>query len=80
MVQEGIGWCKTISGLARSRCGDRWKLTLHMHLTVAAYNLRRFNGVLKSSFGLFLKECEWRFNTGSAANHLISLKKLTRTR
>jgi len=24
--------------------------------------LRRFNGVSKAAFPLFLKECEWRFN------------------
>jgi transposase len=31
----------------------------------AKRHLRRFNGISKSSFQLFLKECEWRFNTGS---------------
>ncbi|HLL91054.1 MAG TPA: IS1595 family transposase, partial [Tepidisphaeraceae bacterium] len=38
-----------------------------------------FNGVPKSSFLLFLKECEWRFNTGSASEQLKSLRKLTRS-
>ncbi len=45
----------------------------------AKRHLRRFNGVPKESFLLFLKECEWRFNTGSAANQLKSLRKITRT-
>lgn len=44
----------------------------------AKRHLRKFNGVPKESFYLFLKECEWRFNTGSAANQLKSLRKLTR--
>lgn len=45
----------------------------------AKRHLRRFNGVPKESFLLFLKECEWRFNTGSAAKQLKSLRKITRT-
>ena|SRR3984893_525213 len=28
----------------------------------AKRHMRKFNGVPKGSFGLFLKECEWRFN------------------
>ena len=31
----------------------------------AKRHLRRFNGVPKQSFYLFLKECEWRFNGGN---------------
>ncbi|MEM6553613.1 MAG: IS1595 family transposase, partial [Planctomycetota bacterium] len=38
----------------------------------------KFNGVPKRSFYLFLKECEWRFNTGTASDQLKSLRKLTR--
>lgn len=26
-------------------------------------HLRKFNGILQETFELFLKECEWRFNT-----------------
>jgi len=29
----------------------------------AKRHLRRFNGVPKENFPLFLRECEWRFNT-----------------
>ena len=29
----------------------------------AKRHLRKFNGIPKDQFGLFLKECEWRFNT-----------------
>jgi transposase len=43
-------------------------------------HLRRFNGVPKTSFHLFLKECEWRFNTGNASRLLKSVRKLTRSR
>lgn len=45
-VEEGFSWCKTIGGLARSRWVERWKLTQHMHLTVAAYNLIRMRKLL----------------------------------
>ena len=45
-VEEGFGWCKTIGGLARSRWIGRWKLTQHMHLTAAAYNLIRMRKLL----------------------------------
>ncbi len=31
----------------------------------AKRHMRKFNGVPKAHFGLFLKECEWRFNTPS---------------
>ena len=44
----------------------------------AKRHLRKFNGVPKDSFYLFLKECEWRFNTGSPANQLKSLRKLAK--
>jgi transposase len=39
----------------------------------AKRHLRRFNGIPKQSFHLFLKECEWRFNGG---NHRELLKQL----
>jgi len=29
----------------------------------AKHHLRKFNGIPREQFGLFLKECEWRFNT-----------------
>ncbi len=44
----------------------------------AKRHLRKFNGVPKENFYLFLKECEWRFNTGRIENQLKSLRKLTR--
>jgi transposase len=46
----------------------------------AKRHLRRFNGVPKQSFHLFLKECEWRFNTGTPEKQLESLRKLLRRR
>lgn len=39
----------------------------------AKRHLRRFNGIKKEHFYLFLKECEWRFNT---RNHQTLLKQL----
>ena len=42
----------------------------------AKRHLRRFNGVPKASFHLFLKECEWRFNLKNPTEQLKSLRKL----
>ena len=41
----------------------------------AKRHLRRFNGVPKKHFYLYIKECEWRFNYGSPKNLLIMLIK-----
>jgi len=40
----------------------------------AKRHLRRFNGIPKDSFFLFLKECEWRFNGGDHKSLLNQLK------
>jgi transposase len=37
--------------------------------------LRKYNGIPKQHFHLFLKECEFRFNYGSPKEQLILLKK-----
>jgi transposase len=37
-------------------------------------HMRKFNGIPRQHFHLFLKECEWRFNTGSVGR----LKKVTK--
>ena len=42
----------------------------------AKRHLRRFNGVPRQHFDLFLKECEWRFNIGAPNKLLADLKKL----
>jgi transposase len=41
----------------------------------AKRHLRRFNGIPKSHFPLFLKECEWRFNTPTPRSQLQQLKR-----
>ena len=41
----------------------------------AKRHLRKFNGVPKANFYLFIKECEWRFNFGSPDKLLIMLMK-----
>lgn len=46
----------------------------------AKRHLRRFNGVPKGSFPLFLQEAVWRHNTGTPENQLQSLRKLLRRR
>lgn len=37
--------------------------------------LRKYNGVPKKNFNLFLKECEFRFNYGSPKNQMNTLSK-----
>lgn len=41
----------------------------------AKRHMRKFNGVPKSNFVLFLKECEWRFNNPTPQAQLIQLKQ-----
>ena len=36
-------------------------------------HLRRFNGVPREHFHLFLKECEWRFNQSDQKSQLVKL-------
>jgi transposase len=42
-------------------------------------HLRRYNGVPRPHFHLFLKECEWRFNYGSPPQLLKQLKTWIKT-
>ena len=42
----------------------------------AKRHMRKFNGVPRQNFNLFLKECEWRFNMGTPKELLLDLKKL----
>ncbi len=44
----------------------------------AKRHLRKFNGIPKDQFGLFLKECEWRFNTPDPKEQLSLLKQLVK--
>jgi transposase len=41
----------------------------------AKRHMRKFNGIPKESFGLFLKECEWRFNNPDPQSQLKQLKQ-----
>ena len=41
----------------------------------AKRHLRKFNGIPRQNFGLFLKECEWRFNTPTAKAQLAQLNQ-----
>ena len=44
----------------------------------AKRHMRKFNGVPKAHFGLFLKECEWRFNNSDPLNQLSQLRQWVR--
>ena len=41
----------------------------------AKRHLRKFNGIPKEHFYLFLKECEWRFNNSNPKSQLTQLKQ-----
>jgi transposase len=41
----------------------------------AKRHMRKFNGVPKAHFGLYLKECEWRFNNPDPLSQLQQLKQ-----
>jgi transposase len=41
----------------------------------AKRHLRKFNGIPRQNFGLFLKECEWRFNNPNPQSQLIQLRQ-----
>jgi transposase len=43
----------------------------------AKRHLRRYNGIPRAHFELFLKECEWRFNYGPPRELLKSLRRWT---
>ena len=45
----------------------------------AKRHMRKFNGVPKAHFGLFLKECEWRFNNSDPSAQLSQLRQWVRT-
>jgi transposase len=44
----------------------------------AKRHMRKFNGVPKEHFGLFLKECEWRFNNSDPSDQLMQLRQWVR--
>jgi transposase len=44
----------------------------------AKRHLRRFNGIPKEHFPLFLRECEWRFNSLNPKRQLTQLKQWVR--
>ena len=46
----------------------------------AKRHLRKFNGVPREHFHLFLKECEWRFNNSDSKFQLNQLKQWVRTK
>ena len=46
----------------------------------AKRHLRRFNGIPRQHFPLYLKECEWRFNNSDPKEQLRQLKQLVKER
>ena len=41
----------------------------------AKRHMRKFNGVPKAQFGLYLKECEWRFNNSDLSDQLLRIRQ-----
>ena len=44
----------------------------------AKRHMRKFNGVPREHFALYLKECEWRFNTPDPKRQLTMLRQWVR--
>ncbi|MBS9440380.1 IS1595 family transposase [Photorhabdus heterorhabditis] len=44
----------------------------------AKRHMRKFNGIPKEHFELFLKECEWRFNTPDVKDKLYFIKQMVK--
>ena len=44
----------------------------------AKRHLRKFNGIPRAHFGLYLKECEWRFNNSDPRSQLEQLTQWVR--
>ena len=45
----------------------------------AKHHLRKFNGIPKEHFELYLKECEWRFNNSEIKVQISILKQLVKS-
>lgn len=41
----------------------------------AKRHLRKYNGIPRQNFHLYLKECEWRFNYGAADQLMKTLRR-----
>nr|WP_280643983.1 IS1595 family transposase [Candidatus Erwinia dacicola] len=46
----------------------------------AKRHMRKFNGIPKAHFKLYLKECEWRLNTLSEKQKLIFIKQMVKSK
>uniref|UniRef100_UPI0014301060 transposase n=1 Tax=Eikenella corrodens TaxID=539 RepID=UPI0014301060 len=44
----------------------------------AKRHLRKFNGIPKKHFELYLKECEWRFNNNEMKSQIAMLKQVVK--
>jgi transposase len=75
---EGYRHVRVDHGKELAGSGGRHINGIENFWSQAKRQLRRFNGVPKESFPLFLQECVWRFNTGSAQNQLKSLRNMLR--
>ena len=76
-----------VSGLRPQRVGnakrsarDRPQIdSVESFWSQAKRHLRRYNGIPRPHFHLFLKECEWRFNYGTPPQLLRVLKEWIKT-
>lgn len=76
-----------VSGFRHERIGDRKRAvrgraeinSIENFWGQAKRHLRRYGGIPRRHFHLFLKECEWRFNYGSPRNLLEILKHWIKT-
>ena len=82
------GYCESFNARFRDELlnGELfYSLRRHNHINgienfwnQAKRHMRKFNGVPKVHFGLFLKECEWRFNNSDPSAQLSQLRQWVR--
>jgi len=53
-------------------------MKLRISAAQAKRHLRKFSGIPKAHFELYLKECEWRFNIVGARHQLVTLKQMVK--
>jgi len=70
--------CQTVSQCDRFATGSAHMNGLENFWNQAKRHLRKYNGIPGHHLHLYLKECEWRFNYGSAGQLLKTLEQWLR--
>lgn len=62
VIPDSIVYCDCWRGYTVLDASDFKQYRIENFWNQAKRHMRKFNDVPKEHFGLFLKECEWRFN------------------